>query len=117
MTVRKPLAALAHPDLPDPTILRRIADRWRERLGATRVIVYGSVPRGEATLDSDIDLLVVAPIEGPAYERMADARAAIGDLRVGLPVSPLALTPREVADRLARGDAFVREILESGVEL
>lgn len=38
-------------------VLRRIA----EELGYARLAVFGSVARGEARLDSDIDLLVEAP--------------------------------------------------------
>ena len=117
MTERRPVTALSHPDMPEPTVLERIADRLRERLGATRVIVYGSVARGKATLDSDIDLLVVAPSAEKSYLRMANAHGAIRDLSLGLPISPIVLTPDEVADRLARGDAFIREIVQEGVEL
>jgi predicted nucleotidyltransferase len=117
VTVRRQVTTLAHPDMPDPTVLSRIADRLRERLGATRVIVYGSVARGEATVHSDVDLLVVAPSNEKGYVRMANARAAIRDLSFGLPISPLVLTPDEVVRRLERGDPFVREIVEQGVEL
>jgi predicted nucleotidyltransferase len=117
MTVRRPIETLSHPDLADADVLVQIANRLRERLGATRVIVYGSVARGEATIHSDIDLLVVAPSADRTYRRMADARAAIRDLSRGIPVSPLVLTPDEVATRQGQGDAFIQEILDTGVEL
>jgi uncharacterized protein len=117
VTVRRPVETLAHPDMPDPTVLQRIADRLRERLSATRVIVYGSVARGEATLHSDVDLLVVAPSSERSYLRMADAHAAIRDLSFRLPISPLVLTPEELATRLERGDQFIGEIVGEGVEL
>jgi predicted nucleotidyltransferase len=117
MTVRRPPETLIHPDISDTGTLARIADRLRERLGATRVIVYGSVARGEATIHSDIDLLVVAPSSERSYRRMADARAAIRDLSRGIPISPLVLTPEEVELQQRQGDAFVCQILEDGVEL
>ena len=117
MTVRRPIETLSHPDISDAAILARIADRLRERLGATRVIVYGSVARGEATIHSDIDLLVVAPSDDQTFRRLVEAREAIRDLSFRIPVSPLVLTPDEIAERQARGDAFIREILETGVEL
>ena len=117
MTVRRSVMTLTHPDMPDPILLARIADRLRERLGATRVIVYGSVARGQETIHSDIDLLVVAPTSDKAYLRMATARASIRDLSFGVPISPLVLTPQEVALRLERGDAFLQEILDEGVDL
>ncbi len=117
MTVRRPIESLAHPDITDPSILTRIADRLRERLGATRVIVYGSVARGEATIHSDIDLLVVAPSEDRTFRRLSNARAVIRDLSFGIPVSPIVLTPDELKLRQLQGDAFVGEILDEGVDL
>jgi uncharacterized protein len=113
----RPTETLTHPDLDDPAVLTRIAARLKRELGAQRVIVYGSVARGEATIDSDIDLLVVAPTQEKGYQRMARARAAIRDLAFGLPVSPLVLTPSELRDRLKAGDPFLGEIVQTGVAL
>ena len=115
--MRRSPQALTHPDLADPGLLSRIAERLKAEFGAQRVIVYGSVARGEATIHSDIDLLVIAPRTEKSYQRMALAHAAIRDLSIGLPVSLIALTPHEVERRLRAGDPFVRKILEFGVEL
>jgi len=108
---------LAHPDMEDPQVLGRIADRLKQELRAERVIVFGSVARGEATVHSDIDLLVIAPGSEAAYRRMARARAAVRDLSTGLPLSPWVLTPDEVRRRRASGDPFIREVLEEGIDL
>ncbi|MGH2350574.1 MAG: nucleotidyltransferase domain-containing protein [Chloroflexota bacterium] len=108
---------LTHPDMPDPMILERISERLKRALDAEHVLVYGSVSRGEATVHSDIDLLVVAPSGEKGYQRMARARGVIRDLSFGLPISPLVLTPDELRQRLKVGDPFVQEIIESGVEL
>jgi predicted nucleotidyltransferase len=110
--------ALAHPDMPDAAVLARIADRLKRDLGAIKVIVFGSVARGRATVHSDFDLLVIAPSEETAYVRMARARAAMRGLSTGLPVSPLVLTPEEVRRRRREAaDPFILEVLEEGVEL
>jgi predicted nucleotidyltransferase len=111
------IETLTHPDMEDPQVLGRIAERLKRELGAERVIVFGSVARGEATVHSDIDLLVIAPSSEKAYRRMARARAAVRDLSAGLPLSPWVLTPEEVRRRRASGDPFLREALEEGVEL
>ncbi len=108
---------LTQPDLPDPTALSRIADRLKHQYGAQRVILYGSVARGDATIHSDIDLLVVAPSSEKAYQRMATVRALVRDLSRGLALSPIVLTPTELQERLADEDPFVQEIVDSGVEL
>jgi uncharacterized protein len=117
MTLPRGTAKLHHPDLPDVSVLSRIADRLKAAMGAERVVVYGSVARGGATRDSDIDLLIIAPTDAPPYWRMARAREAVRDLSVGLPISPLVLTPDEAERRLGQGDAFLRDIERHGVEL
>lgn len=104
-------------EVADRARLRAIADRLRERLGAQRVILFGSSARGEATEHSDIDLLVVAPTTDRFYDRMGAALAAVRDISAGMPLAPIVLTPEEVAARLRRGDQFVQEIVETGVSL
>lgn len=108
---------LVHPDIADRSVLVRIAERLKREMLAEKVIVYGSVARGEATRDSDIDLLVIAPASEPAYLRMARVLAVARDMSRGLPLSPIVLTPEEVERRLARGDSFLREVLEEGIPL
>ena len=97
--------------------LRAIAERLRRDYGAERVLLYGSFARGEAGPDSDMDLLVIAPSRERFFERMASVLRLSRDLRAGLPLSPVVLTPEEVKQRLARGDQFVADILSSGVEI
>ncbi len=98
--------------------LKAIADRLRDRYGAQRVLVYGSMARGTSTENSDIDLLVVvASTTERFYERMGSALAVVRDISRGLPLAPLVMTPEELSVRLARGDQFIQEIVETGVDL
>ena len=97
--------------------LRAIAERLRRDYGAERVLLYGSFARGEAGPDSDMDLLVIAPSRERFFERMASVLRLSRDLRAGLPLSPVVLTPEEVKQRLARGDQFVADILSTGIEI
>ena len=46
----------------------RVADRIVERCDASRVVLYGSVARGDDGPDSDIDLLVIMPIVGRRHD-------------------------------------------------
>lgn len=97
--------------------LKTIADRLRDRYGAERVLLYGSVAQGTSTEHSDIDLLVVAPTTERFYERMGSALAVVRDISLGLPLAPIVVTPEELSIRLARGDQFIQEIMETGVDL
>ena len=97
--------------------LKRISERLKKDYEAEEVILFGSYARDEATVDSDVDLFIVAPTKERFYERMATVLGLVRDLYKGLSLSPIVLTPDEVKQRLKRGDQFVQEILESGVTL
>ena len=97
--------------------LQTIGNKIKKEYRAERVILFGSYAKGNATEDSDVDLLVVAPTKERFFERMASVRRLIRDLRDGLPVAPIVLTAAELEKRRQAGDPFVRDILETGVPL
>jgi predicted nucleotidyltransferase len=97
--------------------LQTIGKKIKKEYRAEKVILFGSYAKGNASQDSDVDLLVIAPTKERFFERMASVRRLIRDLRDGLCVSPIVLTPAELEKRRAAGDPFVREILETGVSL
>ncbi len=94
-----------------------IADRLKKDYHAQSVILFGSVGRGEASAESDTDLLVIAPTRQRFCERSATVLGLLRDLYPGLALEPIVLTPEEVRHRLERGDPFVKDIMESGVKL
>lgn len=85
-----------------------------ERAHAERIVLFGSQAWGAPDPRSDVDLLVV--LRSP--DAPVDRRIRLGDLmrEVGerLPLDILALTPEELAERLALGDPFVKDILDRG---
>jgi predicted nucleotidyltransferase len=77
-----------------PPYLNEVIDRITRKFNPVRIILFGSWARGEATKDSDLDLLVVLPkVE---HKR----KAAIEVLRAlnGLPISKdvVVTTPEEI---------------------
>ncbi|MCK4404171.1 MAG: nucleotidyltransferase domain-containing protein [candidate division Zixibacteria bacterium] len=97
--------------------IRAISERLKKEYKAEKVILFGSYARGEATEESDIDILVIAPTTERFFERMTRVKRLIRDLRNGLPVAPLVLTKQEVEKRIKIKDQFIKEILEKGIEL
>lgn len=97
--------------------LKAISERLKKEYGAQRVILFGSYARGEATEDSDVDILVVAPTGERFFERLATVKRLIRDLRKGLAVAPIVLTEEELDNRLVKGDQFLQEIVKTGVSL
>ncbi len=89
---------------------RRIATQFHP----DRIVLFGSHARGTAGADSDVDLLIILPFEGKPAAKSAEIRVK---LRPGFPVDLVVRTPEKVRERLAMGDSFLREILETGTVL
>ncbi|HYN21440.1 MAG TPA: nucleotidyltransferase domain-containing protein [Thermoanaerobaculia bacterium] len=68
-------------------MVRRIVSRFRPE----RIILFGSHARGDAGPDSDVDLLVVMPVEGSRREKAVEIGVALHDIRI--PKDILVTTP------------------------
>ena len=95
----------------DPSEIQGFANQVAERFRPDSIILFGSYARGEATEDSDADLLVVMPLEGKATTKAIEIRTTI---RAGFPMDLIVRSPEFVADRLRWHDPFTREILDTG---
>lgn len=69
--------------------------------------VYGSIPRGEDRVESDIDLLVVASdlILEDLFKRLAPAERMLGRK-----INPTLYTPDELARRRKNGSPFLKKV-------
>ena len=81
--------------------------------GADAVVVFGSIARGEAGADSDVDLAVIADQD---WDGRADLTQAVHD-RLGNDCDVLRLTAREFTRSPAEREPIVAEILRDGVVL
>ena len=91
-------------------IVRRLVESYQPQ----RIILFGSLAYGEPDQDSDIDLLVVKDTTESPLERRVRVRQLVTDPQRRIPFSPLVLTPAELEQRLALGDAFYQEIVRRG---
>jgi predicted nucleotidyltransferase len=62
-----------------------------------RVILFGSHARGDAGPDSDVDLLVVMPVQGSRREKQIEIRVALHD--VPIPIDVIVTSPEDFAWR------------------
>lgn len=79
---------------------------------AERIILYGSVARGEDTEESDVDILVLAK-DKRATRKQAIKRAIDVLLDTGTYISVKVLTPGEYEQ--LQDTHFIRQIREEGV--
>ncbi len=92
--------------------LGRIVARCRH-LGYRKVVLFGSLARGEVGPWSDIDLILVKETDKRFLDRLDEF---YGQVQPDLPVDVLIYTPEEFAN-LSRERAFVRRAVREGVVL
>jgi predicted nucleotidyltransferase len=62
--------------------IKKMVELIVERFHPEKVILFGSHARGEASPDSDVDLLVVMPVRGSRREKAVQIGVALQDIRV-----------------------------------
>jgi uncharacterized protein len=85
-----------------------------EHFHPQQVLLFGSYASGTPAPDSDVDLLVVMKTPLRHVEQAVEIRKAVD---FPFPVDLLVRTPQHLAERVALGDVFLREVLTKGVVL
>ncbi|NDG75048.1 MAG: nucleotidyltransferase domain-containing protein [Synechococcaceae bacterium WB8_1B_136] len=100
---------------PSPLVTREalqaFTQRLVERYAPEKVILFGSLARGEGRWDSDADILVVMPFEGRHLAKIREMRRLCP---VRFPLDLLVRRPEEMDVRYRGGDPVVREALDHG---
>lgn len=95
-------------------VIRKVVRRLIEDYQPQQVILFGSLAYGNPDQDSDIDLLIIKDTNETPLERRVRVRQLVSEPERRIPLSPLVLTPGELAHRLALSDPFYREIIDHG---
>ena len=96
-------AATSRSTLP-PSARRHIASQIQKmvrrivrQFHPDRVILFGSHARGDAHPDSDVDLLVVLPVDESSHKKQVEIRVALEHIRI--PKDIIVTTPEDFAWR------------------
>jgi predicted nucleotidyltransferase len=92
--------------------IRRVARRIGEAVDAERVILFGSHARGDATADSDVDLMIVAESDLPRHKRSRRLYSLFRPYPFGMDL--LVYTPEEVEKGKRSSVSFVSTVLKEG---
>jgi predicted nucleotidyltransferase len=93
-----------------------IATRLRRDLQVEQVWLFGSQARGDATADSDIDLLAIASESSQTrFQRAVAARRALSDIRV--PMDVIVLTRQEWEQELLAPSSLSSTVRREGIPL
>jgi DNA polymerase sigma len=87
------------------------ADEVVRLFAPEKIVLFGSHSKGQATPDSDVDLLVVMPFRGRAPYKAAMIRSAVP---APFAMDLLVRSSGQLQRRLKMGDSFLREVVERG---
>ena len=94
------------------TLLAGIVQRIVEKFRTEKIVLFGSYAKGTPNRDSDVDLLVVMDSMEPMSQRIRCV-TEVAKVRF-LPMDIVVRTPAEMDERLAKGDFFIADILNTG---
>lgn len=96
------------------TVIQNMLEKLIAGYAPQKIILFGSHAYGEPDRDSDIDLLIIRETRERFLDRWMTVQGILTGTHPSFPVETLVLTPKELEDRLAKGDQFISEILEKG---
>ena len=92
--------------------LDEMVQRIVKRFHPDRIILFGSHAKGDATDNSDLDLLVVMPVEGSRRQKANEIDLALADRTV--PIDVVVVTPDQFERQRDIIGTIVREAVREG---
>lgn len=96
----------------DPKLVEEIVRRIVETVHPEKIILFGSLARGDPRPQSDLDLLVIAQSQEPRYRRSAPLYGILSDIFI--PMDILVYSPEEVEEWSGVRQAFVTTAIREG---
>jgi predicted nucleotidyltransferase len=94
-----------------PRKIRSVVSQIASKFKPEKIILFGSFAYGNPKPESDVDLLVV--METP-LRNSEQASKIVRALEYHFAMDLIVRRPKELVERVALGDSFLREIVEKG---
>ncbi|MEW6061687.1 MAG: nucleotidyltransferase domain-containing protein [Bacteroidota bacterium] len=91
--------------------ITKIADRIKDNFDVRKIILFGSYAYGSPTSDSDVDFCVI--VKGKRSWKLHHQMYKVAHPRT-FSFDLILRTEKELHERIAQGDWFLREIVERG---
>jgi predicted nucleotidyltransferase len=92
--------------------LKQMVERLVTQFDPDQIILFGSHARGDARPHSDIDLLVVMPVQGPRRAKQVEMRVALHDWKI--PKDIFVVTPAQVEQQRNVIGTLIQPALKEG---
>ena len=93
-------------------IIAQMVQRIVAEVDPQKIILFGSYARGTAGPDSDVDLMVVMPVQGSRRQKRVAIRTALSGM--GLAKDVIVVTPEEVERYRDTAGTLIRPALREG---
>jgi uncharacterized protein len=79
-----------------------------------KILLFGSYALGEATIDSDLDLLIIKESSKPRIERALELRKLLRKHKFTYPIDLLVYTPDEIQAENLGKNSFINRVMREG---
>ncbi len=94
--------------------IQKIVECIKKKYYPQKIILFGSFAKGEFKEGGDLDFFILKASNKSHHQRLVDIYRLIDGIERKHPVDFVVYTPKELKQRLALGDFFVKNILEEG---
>jgi predicted nucleotidyltransferase len=89
-------------------MVRRIVDRFKPQ----KIILFGSLARGNARYDGDADILVIMPVKGSKRKQATEIDVSL--IGLDLPTDVIVVTPEELEKNRDRIGTIIYPAIREG---
>ena len=92
-----------------------VVDAIVKDLSPKMIVIFGSVAKGTADDNSDLDILVVMETKKKHFERSSDVQMSLWNRKIILDADVIVVTPEEFEMDKQNEYSFIHEIVSTGV--